>query len=155
MDLKKFNQSVSDLIQKSNNEFGFVQPDKAEQLHNQMKEVAEKLKVCVDESINICLSQNLIATDNILFGQYLAEMSKLMWTYIISQPLQDVLTTEDSIDQLISTLHLDDMKLLLAQYEATNDSKVLSEVLPKYDSLSESVIKDAFKTMQLKKLKGE
>lgn len=88
MDVKKFNKEVSNLIKKSDNKFGFIQPEAAKELHNQMTEVANKVKVCVDECLLICHEQNLLGSDNIVFGEYLLDMSKSMWVNMMSQPLE-------------------------------------------------------------------
>ena len=84
MDFKKFNESISNLIINSESNFGFVTNEVANPFHKDMKLIAEKLKQTIDDCLKICLEQNIIASDNVKFGEYLSEMSKQMWIHILA-----------------------------------------------------------------------
>ena len=156
MDFKKFNESISNLIINSESNFGFVTNEVANPFHKDMKLIAEKLKQTIDDCLKICLEQNIIASDNVKFGEYLSEMSKQMWIHILADQKKPThAEAHVAVETLMKQMDIDQMRLALATDEALKTGEKLEEVRVKYDSYSIGIIQDAYKTMQIKKFLGE
>ena len=158
MDVNKFNQEATDLVIKSNNQVGFVEESVMDKNAGAMRLVADELKTCIEESFDICINQNITAVDNVIFGNFLLDLTKIYYNRLAIKEVAKPTTeeAEQATVALMENLTVDDMKKSLAQSEVDQGGeKSFDEVLVSYDQHSDGIIKDAFKTMSIKKITGD
>lgn len=155
MNVEKFNKDATDLMNKYEGNIGFVTEDVIEKNMQVMRQSSDMAIQCVKEAFDICLKQNICAINNETFGNFLLDLSKI---YLNCFAVKPTMTMEEAIEiteEAMEQISLEDMKNALALVDSKNKSLSIDEVLSQYDKLSETNIKDAYKTLSIKTFLGE
>lgn len=155
MDVNKFNEESTKLINESNGKVGFVDETVMDRNAGVMRLCADNIITCVKESFDICVKQNITADDDLTFGIFLLDMAKNYYKYLArSDKKPTAEEAETATIAIMSNMTVEEMRKSLAYSTAEKDMKTFEEVFPTYLAHSDGIIQDAFKTLSINRILG-
>lgn len=159
MNVAKFNEEATKLINDSEGKIGFVTEEVMDKNAGLMRLCADNLIKCLQESFDITVKENISAIDNETFGLYLLDMTKLYFLHLATKKPVTPAEAEVAAIAIMTGMSVDDMRNELAKNDVIksgiHDESIAASIRLSYDAHSEGIIKDAFKTMSINNiLKG-